>query len=92
MKQILSLVSKNELEEIKKYLKNQGMSGNTVIVTPEGAAEFIAFWRVTHGCNIGCRYCKVSSSSNSEEITLDERLGVIKKIAEITDEMDLSGG
>ena len=92
MKTILSVTSKNETEEMIKYLKGQNILGNKIIITPEGSGEFVAFWRMTYRCNTSCRYCKENETSNSQEMSLSKRLETIKKIAGLTDELHLSGG
>jgi len=99
MRRIISVTSRKETKEIIKYLQNQDtgsqlyISEKTIIAAPDGYGGLTNLWRMTHGCNMYCKYCKTGSLSyDSEELSFSERLNILEKIAGVSDELDLTGG
>ena len=99
MRTIISVTSKKETGEIIKYLQNQDPSsplyiaGKTIVVAPDGYGGLTSLWRMTHGCNMCCKYCKTGSPlQDSKELPFSDRIKILEKISRVSDELDSTGG
>jgi radical SAM protein with 4Fe4S-binding SPASM domain len=78
-RQGLSIQCSGSTVSIKRYSKKYGLTEPQVF-----AAPLMAVWNITQACNLACEHCyqNAGASNAAEELTTEEKLMVVDKIAD----------